>query len=251
MLILRVHCSSSSTDCGTFNSLMRMKIDAVIFDWGGTLCPWLPINFEKLWADTCKPHFPPDEAAKHAMALHRAEQELWQYSSTEQRSATMAMLFERANMTPTDDLLASYIKAWEPYTFTDPEASSLLAHLRGRGARIGLLSNTMWPRRWHEDVFNRDGVLDLIDGAIYSSEIDRVKPHEGAFQAAMAAVGATEPARCVFVGDRPYDDIHGAQSVGMRAVLLRNNAVPEFDVVPEAVIVSLGDLWSLVDSWLL
>jgi hypothetical protein len=29
----------------------------------------------------------------------------------------------------------------------------------------------MWPREWHEDVFRRDGVLDLIDGAVYSSEI--------------------------------------------------------------------------------
>jgi putative hydrolase of the HAD superfamily len=30
----------------------------------------------------------------------------------------------------------------------------------------------MWPRERHEDVFRHDGVLDLIDGAVYSSEID-------------------------------------------------------------------------------
>ena len=35
----------------------------------------------------------------------------------------------------------------------------------------------------------------------------------------MAAIGVTDPAECVFVGDRPYDDIYGAKSLGMRAVL--------------------------------
>ena len=95
----------------------------------------------------------------------------------------------------------------------------------------------MWPRSWHEDVFRRDGVLDLIDGAVYSSEIDWTKPHPEAFLAAMAAVGVTDPERCVFVGDRPWDDIHGAQSVGMRAVLIPHSDVPTFaDATPDAVI---------------
>src|SRR6476646_4582404 len=74
----------------------------------------------------------------------------------------------------------------------------------------------------------RDEVLNLIDGAVYTSEIEWVKPHPEAFRAAMAAVGETDPSACVFVGDRPYDDIHGAKSAGMRAVLVANSAVPAF-----------------------
>src|SRR5215475_4975038 len=101
----------------------------------------------------------------------------------------------------------------------------------------------MWPRDWHEEVFRRDGVLHLIDGAVYSSEIDWVKPHPEAFAAAMAAVGATDASRCVFVGDRPYDDVHGAQSAGMRTVLIPNSDVPAFtDGVPDAVIERLSEL---------
>jgi putative hydrolase of the HAD superfamily len=79
------------------------------------------------------------------------------------------------------------------------------------------LSNTFWPCSWNEQIFRRDGVLDLIDGAVYTSEISWTKPHRGAFEAAMAAVGMTEPADCVFVGDRPFDDVYGAKSIGMRA----------------------------------
>jgi len=113
-----------------------------------------------------------------------------------------------------------------------------------------VLSNTMWPRSWHEDVFRRDGVLDLIDGAVYSSEIDWTKPHPEAFLAAMAAVGVSEPARCVFVGDRPWDDIYGAKSVGMRAVLVPHSDVPTFaDAEPDAVIGSLSELLPLIESW--
>ena len=227
-----------------------MAVEAVIFDWGGTLTPWHSINAADLWAAVCAPHFPAREAVAHAAALLAAEDELWQLSRTEQRSATMTVLFELAGVAATEALLASYVGAWEPHTFTDPDAPELLSRLRDRGIGIGVLSNTMWPRSWHEDVFRRDGVLDLIDGAVYSSEIDWNKPHPLAFQAAMAAVGVTDPAHCVFVGDRPYDDVFGAKSVGMRAVLIPNSDVPQYDgAVPDAVISRLADLGPLIESW--
>ena len=72
----------------------------------------------------------------------------------------------------------------------------------------------MWSREEHERIFARDGLLDLIDGAVYTSEIDWTKPHPEAFRAALDAVGVAEAATAVFVGDRLYDDIHGAANVG-------------------------------------
>jgi putative hydrolase of the HAD superfamily len=53
----------------------------------------------------------------------------------------------------------------------------------------------------------------------------------------------------VFVGDRPLDDIYGAQQVGMRAVLRPNNEVPGHDVTPDGVIGSVPELITLVDAW--
>jgi putative hydrolase of the HAD superfamily len=227
-----------------------VAVDAVIFDWGGTLTPWHSIDVAELWAAVCAPHFPGAAAASVAAALYAAEIQLWQAASQAHRSATMDALFELAGVSASADLLASYVAAWEPHTFTDPDASDVLAHLRDRGVRVGVLSNTMWPRSWHEEVFRRDGVLDLIDGAVYSSEIDWTKPHPAAFRAAMAAVGVADPGRCVFVGDRPFDDVHGAQQAGMRAVLVPNSDVPPFaDAVPDAVISRLADLPPLLKSW--
>jgi putative hydrolase of the HAD superfamily len=147
-------------------------------------------------------------------------------------------------------LLASYFEAWDPHTFTDPDAAPLLRELRRRGIKVGVLSNTMWPRSAHEQIFARDEVFDLIDGAVYTSEIPWVKPHPEAFRAAMAAVGVDDPAACVFVGDRPYDDIHGAKTAGMRAVLVPNSAVPAYDgAEPDAIIARLAELTGYLDRW--
>ena len=222
----------------------------MIFDWGGTLTPWHSIDAASLWSAVCEPHYPTAEAARYAAALVAAEDSLWRECRASGRSATMTALFELAGVTVTEALLASYVGAWEPHTHTDPDASELLAYLGARDIRVGVLSNTMWPRSWHEDVFRRDGVLDLIDGAVYTSEIDWTKPHHQAFQAAMTAVGVTDPTRCVFVGDRPYDDVFGAKSIGMRAVLIPNNDVPRYEhATPDAVISRLSELAPLIESW--
>jgi putative hydrolase of the HAD superfamily len=226
-----------------------MAVDAVIFDWGGTLTPWHTIDYAQMWRVVCEPHYPADHEHRAQAALD-AEYALWDLARLEQRSSTIFGVLERAGIEPTTALIASYQREWEPHTFTDPEGIAVLRQLRQWKIKIGVLSNTMWPRSWHEDVFRRDGVLDLIDGAVYSSEIDWTKPHPQAFVAAMAAVGVSDPARCVFVGDRPWDDIYGAKSVGMRAVLVPNSDVPTFaDAEPDAVIGSLSELPQLIASW--
>jgi putative hydrolase of the HAD superfamily len=227
-----------------------MAVRAVIFDWGGTLTPWHSIDHDELWLTVCARHYPGAEAAAMAAAACAAELELWALASSAQESSTLDAVFARAGVTPSADFLASYYEAWDPHTLTDPDVPPLLRELRRRGIKIGVLSNTMWPRAAHERIFIRDEILDLIDGAVYTSEIPWTKPHPEAFRAAMRAVGVTDPAECVFVGDRPYDDVHGAKGAGMRAVLVPNSDVPSFDgAEPDAVISRLAELVGHVDRW--
>jgi putative hydrolase of the HAD superfamily len=227
-----------------------VTVQAVIFDWGGTLTPWHTVDLIELWQEACTPHFDAGRAAQVATAMHTAERELWQLVEHEHRSATLSELFERAGVAPDESLLATYSRLWEPHTYTDPDVPTLWRYLHGRGIKVGVLSNTFWPRSWHEEIFRRDGVLDLIDGAVYTSEIDWTKPHPAAFAAAMSAVGVTDPAACVFVGDRPFDDVHGAKGAGMRAVLIPNSDVPTFPgSTPDAIVSRLADLRPLLDSW--
>ncbi len=114
-----------------------------------------------------------------------------------------------------------------------------------------MLSNTIWPRAWHERIFERDGVLDLVDGDVYTSEIPWTKPSPHAFAKAMEAVGATDPARCVYVGDRLFDDVWGAHNAGLRAVHLPHSAIPPEQIghtegEPDAVVQSLDEIPGLV-----
>ena len=103
-------------------------------------------------------------------------------------------------------------------------SSSVSASLRD--SRRSLASNTIWPRAFHEGIFERDGVLDLVDGDVYTSEIPWTKPSPHAFEAAMSAVGATDPSRCVYVGDRLFDDIWGAHQAGLRAIHVPHSVIP-------------------------
>jgi putative hydrolase of the HAD superfamily len=227
-----------------------VAIEAVIFDWGGTLTPWHSVDHDELWLSVCASHYPAAEAAAAAAAARAAEMELWRLTESTQQSSTLDAALARAGVAVSAALLASYYEAWDPHTLTDPEATPLLSELRRRGIKVGVLSNTMWPRAAHERIFIRDGIFDLIDGAVYSSEIPWTKPHPEAFRAAMRAIGVTDPAGCVFVGDRPYDDVHGAKRAGMRAVLVPNSAVPAFSgVEPDAVIPRLADLLGHLDRW--
>ncbi len=236
------------------------RVEAVVFDWGGTLTPWHTIDLLEQWQHYAAVHLPDDPAAADDLAARilAAEDAAWRAGRDHQRSATLDdMLCAVGVDTATErhrQALAAYHAFWEPHTWTDPDVPALLTGLRDRGLKVGVLSNTLWTREHHEAVFRRDGVLELIDGAVYSSEIAWTKPHPEAFRAALAAVGVRDPARAVFVGDRPYDDIHGAKEVGMRAVLVPHSAIPDsqkghVEGDPDAVVDRLADLLAVVDSW--
>lgn len=222
-------------------------VAAVIFDWGGTLTPWHTIELADAWR-AC------GYAEDAARRLVAAENAVWQRARQTQRSGTIDEVFAAASVKPTPAEMAAYYAWWEEHTYTDPDAKPLLAALRERGVKVGVLSNTLWPRTEHERVFRRDGVADLIDAAVYTSEIEWTKPHPEAFRAAREAVGVADPGACVFVGDRPWDDIHGARAVGMRAVLVPHSEIPAFQVggaegEPDAVVSRLSDLLTLVETW--
>lgn len=230
-----------------------MAVDAVIFDWGGTLTPWKNIDGRSWWRIAAR-LVAAERVDGIAALLTAAEEEAWRRSREEHRSCTLEEIFAAAGLTLDEVAQAIHAEEWEWATHLDPEAPALLDELRQREIRIGVLSNTVWPRSRHEQIFMRDGIHHLIDGAVYTCEIPWTKPHPKAFHAAMDAVGVSDPARCVYVGDRPFDDIFGARQAGMRPVLLPHSEIPEVQRghtvgEPDAVITRLGELVALVDAW--
>lgn len=232
-----------------------MVVEAVIFDWGGTLTPWKNSDGRAWWRIAAR-LVAAEQVDQVAAVLAAAEDEIWRRCREEHRSGTLVEIFTAAGLSEHEHELAyaAHDEEWDWATLLDPDAPVLLNGLRERGVRIGVLSNTAWTCERHEQIFARDGIDHLIDGAVYTCEIPWTKPHPEAFRCAMAAVGVTDPARCVFVGDRPFDDIFGARRAGLRPVLIPHSEIPEVQRghsvgEPDAVIQRLTDLLPLVDDW--
>jgi putative hydrolase of the HAD superfamily len=225
------------------------EIESVIFDWGGTLTPWRTIDYVAEWRSIAAIGDLPSghDAESATAALHAAASQLWAQARDEHRSATIEEICAVVGLELTAERIAAYRAYWEPATWTDADVQPLFERLRSDGLAIGLLSNTVWPAAWHDEILDRDGVLDLIDGRVYTSEIDWTKPHEAAFAAARSAVGVDDPAACVYVGDRLFDDIWGAQNAGMRAIWVPHSEIPpeqfgHSEGEPDAVVQDLRDI---------
>lgn len=238
------------------HTLLFVGVDAVIFDWGGTLSEFVSVELVDAWRLAAR-HLDPEHEDELTDRLVQVEADFWATTSSHQRSATLADLLAEAarqlGMDVAEALLEEaavrHLDAWTPHIRHDPEAVETLSELRERGLRIGMLSNTHWPRAFHERFLDRDGLVELIDARLYTSEMPFQKPHPSAFLAAAEALDV-DPAKAVFVGDRPWDDVSGAQATGMRAVLRPNPVAPDIEgIQPDGRITRLHELVDLVDAW--
>jgi len=231
-------------------------IRAVLFDWGGTLTSFHSVDLIDAWrvaADVLAP----DRADEVAQALLAAESEVWARTETTMRSARIDEVLVNASRAvdlPIEETVhqlatAAYFDHWTPTTGARADARQTLTALKERGLVTGLLSNTHWPREQHEQWLRRDGIADLLDARVYTSDLDHVKPHPEAFRALLSVIDV-QPEAAVFVGDRLWDDVNGARQLGMRTIWIRNDEVPFYDVVPDAVVDELGDVVGVVDDWL-
>ena len=231
-------------------------VEAVIFDWGGTLSVFADVDMEDMWRLAAR-HLAPDQEEELCRRLIAVEAASWQRVETDQRSTRLSELLALASaelgLDVTEAVLEEaarhHLDSWTPHLVHDADAAPTLRALRERGLRIGLLSNTHWPRSFHEHFLERDGLVELIDVRCYTSELTHIKPHPEAFAAVVRQLQA-RPERCVFVGDRPIDDVGGARAAGMRAVLRHNPATAGAGPEPHATIDRLPELLPLVDGWM-
>ena len=245
------------------------EVDAVVFDWGGTLTPWHDVDLGEQWRVFARTIHgvdlgsgavsEADVTAAHALAdrILAVESRAWARGRESHSSAALDDILAAAELDPEHDrhllALAAYRRFWEPHTFTDPQVRPLWEGLRDRGIRVGVLSNTIWRGDYHREVFARDGVLDLIDADLYSSELPWVKPHPEVFRSVCRVLDVA-PDRAVYVGDRLFEDVHGPQQIGMRAIWIPHSDLPlnqqvSVEAVPDATAHEMLDILGIVDAW--
>ncbi len=96
------------------------------------------------------------------------------------------------------------------------DASPALEKLRQRGLRLVVVSN--WDYALPE-VLERVGLLGLLDGVVTSAAVGAAKPDPAIFRAGLEAAGC-DAAEALHVGDSNEEDVAGAASAGIRALLL-------------------------------
>ena len=121
------------------------------------------------------------------------------------------------------------------------DAKSVLRQLNRRGFQTAMVCNTLWPARWHDQLLERDGLLESLPIRTYSSVTHIRKPHPEAFIAVARQLNV-DPRACVFVGDRGDEDIDGATDAGMATIWVSNDYSPPRLRRPDFVTGSIGAL---------
>ena len=110
----------------------------------------------------------------------------------------------------------------------DPDAAALLADLRRRGFRLGVISN------WGTDLpdyLARNGLAKYFHVIIASEAVGSAKPHREIFLRGLAAVDCPPPS-AIHVGDDYWADVVGAREIGMWPILIdRRREDPHVDCI--------------------
>jgi HAD superfamily hydrolase (TIGR01549 family) len=207
-----------------------VDIQAVLFDLDFTLAkpgPDLgPEGYQRMgrrFGLELEPSLYKEARAKAVEGLHkhpdfRHDEEIW-VAFTERIIRGMGGNSDRAY-----ECAVEMTRAWEHAHNFDlfDDVLPVLADLRERGLKLGLVSNT------GRDVDEFLAHHNLrIDAALSSRIHGKVKPHPTIFQAVLDRLGVVAE-QSAMVGDSPEDDLEGARGLGMRAFLVdREGLFPE------------------------
>jgi HAD superfamily hydrolase (TIGR01509 family) len=207
-------------------SQVRPPLRAVLFDWGDTLfhaphAPEVILTFARsagariseaearaLWDELWTAGKTPEEIAKGRDLSPEAHRRVW------------VELFARADRVVPGLSRELYEQVMDPHSWVPyADTRTTLETIRGRGLRVGVVSNVPADLR---PVFAKHGLDGLVDSFTHSFEVGAEKPDPAIFLAAAKSLGVA-PSETLMVGDHAVDA--GAERAGMRVYILP----PEFD----------------------
>lgn len=127
------------------------------------------------------------------------------------------------------------------------DTRNVLHTLKEQDYKLGLVTNAMLPM-WMRDVELRAyGIIDYFDARVTSGDVGRMKPHPAIYHQVLDTLQVAPP-QAIFVGDRPANDIAGANAAGMVSVLMSPPHLERElnDVAPDHIITSLSELLPLL-----
>jgi HAD superfamily hydrolase (TIGR01509 family) len=211
-------------------------VDAVLFDYGRTLVTFayptdslleMLESFRPRIAEALGSEAPPAEALVRDVLLPLEEH----IESPDEDEVSYLDVYRAAWQSAGFDLPAGLLyeildqeqRCWDRAVRVDREAIGVLKWLGWRGTKRAVCSNAPFPAEMMRRQVESNGIADLVNAVLFSSEVGRRKPAPELYLAALDAVGVP-PERALFVGDRVREDYDGPRAVGMRAVICTAHA---------------------------
>jgi putative hydrolase of the HAD superfamily len=141
------------------------------------------------------------------------------------------------------ELAATYRDTYRESRRSLAGAAGLLAAVRQRAARVGIVSNNLLEEQL--DKLRTCGLESFVDALVVSEDVGVSKPDPGIFRVALDRLEIA-PAEAVMVGDSWSADVLGARAAGIRAVWFNPGRVPPPD--DDAAIAQLHGLEPVAEA---
>lgn len=201
-------------------------LDVVLFDIDDTLCPTTAFA-ARARRNAVRAMIQAGLRAEEDVVYRELEEVIAEFSSNYEHHFDKLLL--RLDPHAAEGLnpalvVAAGVAAYHDTKFRElapyPGVRELFAELRAQGVRTGIVTHGLTAKQAEKLV--RLGLVEFIDPAaiFISDQIGVAKPNPKLYAAALKALGAP-PARTMYVGDNPRNDIAPPKSLGMRTCWAR------------------------------
>ena len=185
-------------------------IKAVIFDYGGVVTNETDLELERIISNVLGFNLSAimEKIKKPLSRFSRGdinEQEFWKELSNKAKTKLPRNIFN-------DFWILKYYKQVKIHK----DVLNLVNKLKGKGYKVGLISNTIKP---HVRYNKKMGRYKYFDPVILSCEVGFEKPQRWIYKLALKRL-RLRPEECVFVDDRK-ENVRGASKVGIKAFLFK------------------------------
>jgi len=232
---------------------IKMRIKAVLFDFGGTLVE-TPPQFDY---ETCLlSHH--QSLIKNGVSVSyedykKTEIETWKkfFAVGSLREVTFPFVISEVltrlgySLKPTGKIVTeaaeAFMKPLIKARTMDEHVPSILRRLKKK-YKLGVVSNSSYSPTVRKTL-ERFRLDKFFDAVVVSADVGWRKPSPKIFRKALQALRIAT-SESVFIGDEPEHDVEGAKKVGMRTILLKKPSTNEkmHKVKPDETIYEIKDL---------
>ena len=244
----------------------QKHIEAVLFDLDDTLISWArpTVSREDFYLPRVeKVHaylsgvghiLPPcsefwDQLNQAIMAMWAEAKKTWRITSL---GRLLDKVFEDLGLETdgldVDQVLRVFDWAPRPGVELFPDTLPVLHTLRRQEYKIGLLTNSFVPMWMRDEELRAYGLLEFFDARVSAADVGYLKPHPAIYHDLLDRLDL-RPEQAVFIGDRPTNDIAGANGVGLVSVLINPPYLERemAGVIPDHTIERLDQLPCLIE----